>query len=140
MTPSSSTRWSESRLRSLERRAELVIAATGRFVVWAMSWTSGSTSLPSPARTIAIDPIAAPRGDLVAVGQGGHVLLPPANRQEAVGRQLAEIAGVVPALGVDRGSGGRRIAPVALEPVRTPREDLAVRRDPDLDAGDRLAH
>ncbi len=79
------------------------------------------------------------RVDLLPVGERQHVLLAAAEGQEAVGRQLAEVAGVVPALGVDRRRRRDGVLPVASEPVRAASKDLAVRRDPDLDVRDRLA-
>src|SRR5439155_21401488 len=53
--------------------------------------------------------------------------------------ERSEVAGVVPAVRVDRSGRGIRVLPVALEPAGPAGEDLAVLRDPDLDARDRLA-
>ena len=80
------------------------------------------------------------RVDLLAVWQRQHVLLPPAQRQDAVGRQLAEVAGVVPALVIDGRRRRLRVVPVAEESVGPADEELAVVGDADLHAGDRLAH
>ncbi len=77
--------------------------------------------------------------DLLPVRQGQHVLLPAAEDEETLGRDLAEVAGVVPAVGVDDRGGRRRVVPVAEEPVLAASEDLAVVGDPHLDPGDRLA-
>ena len=49
-------------------------------------------------------------------------------------REGAEVARVVPALGVDRGGRGLRVLPVPLEAARTAGQDLAVVGDPHLDA------
>ena len=46
---------------------------------------------------------------------------------------------MVPAVRVDRRRRRLGVVPVSREPVRAPGQDLAVVRDPDLDAGDRLA-
>ena len=77
--------------------------------------------------------------DLLAIGQGEHVLLPTAEGQHPVLGERAEIAGVVPALGVDGRRRGLRILPVAGEPAGPAGENLAVLGDPDFDARDRLA-
>ena len=77
--------------------------------------------------------------DLLAVRQRDHVLLAPAQGQEAIGAELAEVAGVVPAVGVDRGRGRLGVLPIADEAVRAAHEHLAVLRDPHLDPGNRLA-
>ena len=76
--------------------------------------------------------------DVRAVREDDHVLRAAAQRQEAVGVELAEIAGVVPA--VDQAGTGRLfVLPVAGEDVRAAHEDLAVLRDPDLDTRQRHA-
>ena len=77
---------------------------------------------------------------LLPVGQREHVLLAATEREHAVGREGTEIAGVVPAVGVDRGGGRLGVLPVAGEAPRPAGQDLAVIGDPGLDAGDRLAH
>ena len=91
------------------------------------------------ALVLAEDRLDVLRVHLLAVGQGEHVLLAAAEDEEPVGRELAEVAGVVPALGVDRGRGGLRVPPVTGEAAGAAGKDLAVLGEADLDAGDRLA-
>ena len=77
---------------------------------------------------------------LLAIGQRDHVLLAPAQGQEAVAAELAEIAGVVPAVGVDRGRRRLGVLPIADEAVRAADEHFAVIGNPHLHSGNRLAH
>ena len=91
------------------------------------------------ALVLAEDRLDVLRVDLLAVGEGEHVLLAAAEDEEPVRGELAEVAGVVPALGVDRGRRGLRVAPVAGEAAGAAGQDLAVLGEADLDAGDRLA-
>ena len=92
------------------------------------------------ARVVAQDRLEVLGVHLLPVGQREHVLLAAAEREHAVGREGTEIAGVVPAVGVDRGGGRLGVLPVAGEAPRPAGQDLAVVGDPGLDAGDRLAH
>jgi hypothetical protein len=77
--------------------------------------------------------------DLEAVGQRDHVLLPAVQPQETVRVELAEVSGVEPALLVDGGARGLLVLPIALEDVRSARDDLALVGDLHLDAGQRNA-
>src|SRR5439155_26527230 len=58
---------------------------------------------------------------------------------EAILVELPEVAGVEPAVGVERRACRRFVLPVALEDVRSVRDDLAVLGDLHLDAGKRDA-
>ena len=78
--------------------------------------------------------------DLLPIWQREHVLLAATEREHAVGREGTEVAGVVPAIGVDRGGGRLGVLPVAGEAPRPTGQDLPVLGDPCLDAGDGLAH
>src|SRR5437899_5887195 len=72
---------------------------------------------------------------LEAVGERDHVLLPSVQPEEAVRVELAKVAGVEPAILVDRRAGGFLVLPVALEDVRSVRDDLALVGDLHQDAG-----
>src|SRR6185295_1826356 len=74
-----------------------------------------------------------------AVGENDHVLLAAAQPEESILVELAEIPGVVPAVLVEDRTRRFLVLPVALEDVRTARDDLAVGGHPDLDAGQRRA-
>jgi hypothetical protein len=76
--------------------------------------------------------------DLLPIRQGDHVLLAALEGQQPLGRQHAEVAGVVPAVVVDGGSGGLGCPPVAEEPVRATNDDLAIVEDAKFHAGHRL--
>ena len=78
--------------------------------------------------------------DVRAVGEDDHVLLAAAQPQESVLVDLAEIAGVVPAVLVEDGACRLLVFPIALEDIRSAREDLAVRGDLDFDSGQGRAH
>ena len=97
--------------------------------------TSGSATTPTSATAVharqelldllGTDVLAAPDDDVGdAVGDG----------QVAVLVEDADVAGVVPAVGVEGRRRQRRIG-VADTTVRSPAEDLAVRLEPDLDPG-----
>ena len=53
------------------------------------------------------------RRDVLAAGGDDELLLAAGDRQEAVVVELAEVAGVEPAVGVDRLGGGGLVVPVA---------------------------
>ncbi len=79
------------------------------------------------------------RRHVLAVGVDDQLLLAVGDPQEALGVDLADVAGVEPPLGVDH---LRRLllhVPVALHDVGALGEDLAVLGDPHLHPGDRLA-
>ena len=77
--------------------------------------------------------------DVRAVGEDDHVLLAAPQPQEAVLVELAEVAGVVPAVLVEDRARRLLVLPVPLEDIRTARDHLAVRGDLHLDAGYRCA-
>ena len=77
------------------------------------------------------------RRDVFAAGRDDDVLLAVHDLQVSV-LPGADVAGVEPALRIDRLRGELRILEVALEDMRAPREDLAVLGQRHLDAGDRL--
>ena len=78
------------------------------------------------------------RGDVLAAGGDDDVLLAAGDLEEAVGVDLADVAGVEPA--VDERLAGRLVVlVVALEDVRPAHQDLAVVGDLHLAAGERLA-
>ena len=78
------------------------------------------------------------RRDVLAARGDDDVLLAAGDLDEAVGVDLAEVAGVQPAVD-DRLAGRLLVLVIALEYVRAPDEDLAVVRDPHLATGKRLA-
>src|SRR5680860_1923514 len=78
------------------------------------------------------------RGDVLAAGGDDDVLLAPGDRDEAVGVDRAEVAGVQPAVD-DRLAGGLVVLVVALEHVGALDEDLVVRGDLYFAAGEGLA-
>ena len=70
-----------------------------------------------------------------------HLLLPPLDEQSPLGIALADVSGVQPSVGVDRGTGtGARVRTVVTARHVLPAdEDLAVVGNPHLDACDRFA-
>jgi hypothetical protein len=80
------------------------------------------------------------RRDVLAARGDDDVLLAVGDPQEAAAVDLADVAGVEPPVGVDHLRRRVGLVVVALHHVRTSREDLSVRCDRHLDAGDRLAH
>src|SRR5690606_6722824 len=62
-----------------------------------------------------------------------HVLLPADDDQTAVGVEFSEVAGVQPAVGVDRFGGRLRIVEIALHHVVAADEDFAVAGDTHFD-------
>ena len=77
--------------------------------------------------------------EVLAAGRDDDVLLAAGDRQVAVVVELAEVAGVQPAVAVERLGGGLGVLPVAREDVRAAHQDLAVLGDRHLDAGQRRA-
>ncbi len=75
---------------------------------------------------------------LGAVRHHEHVLLAPLEREEAVRVEDSVVAGVIPAF-LEHGGGRLGALPISLEHVRSAHQDLAVRRDLDVDAGQHLA-
>src|SRR5215210_379720 len=71
------------------------------------------------------------RGDVLAARRDDDVLLAAGDREVAVLVELAEVAGVQPAV-LERLARGLLVLVVALEDVRPPDQDLAVVGDPDL--------
>ena len=61
-------------------------------------------------------------------GRLDQVLLPVGDAQAAVGVDLADVAGVEPAVAIDRLGGRLGLVVVPLHHVRSARQDLAVRR------------
>ena len=55
------------------------------------------------------------RRDVLAAGGDDQVLLAVGDAQEALGVELADVAGVQPAVGVDRLGGGALVLAVAVE-------------------------
>ena len=78
------------------------------------------------------------RKDVQPFGRDDHFLLAPADEQLAVGADLADVAGVEPAV-LERARGFLGGVEVAGRDVLAADEDLAVGGDLHLDAGDRLA-
>ena len=78
------------------------------------------------------------RGDVLAAGGDDDVLLAAGDLDEAVGVDLADVAGVEPAVD-DRLPGRLLVLVVALEDVRALDQDLAVVGDLDLAAGEGFA-
>src|SRR5215210_4318047 len=70
-------------------------------------------------------------GDVLAARRDDDVLLAAGDREVAVLVELAEVAGVQPAV-LERLARGLLVLVVALEDVRPPDQDLAVVGDPDL--------
>ncbi len=79
------------------------------------------------------------RRDVLAARGDEQLLLAVGHAQEAVGVDLAHVAGVDPALGVQRLAGRLLVPVVALEDVRPAHEDLPVLGDPQLGARQRVA-
>ena len=77
-------------------------------------------------------------GDVLAAGGHEDLLLAPGDPQEAVVVELADVAGVEPAV-ADRLGGRRVVAAVAAEQVDAAQADLAVVGDAHVDAGQRQA-
>ena len=77
--------------------------------------------------------------DVLAAGGDDQLLLPVGDLQEAVGVELADVAGVQPAVGVERLAGPLRVLVVAAHHQRAADQHLAVVGDPHLHAGERLA-
>ena len=71
------------------------------------------------------------RGDVLAAGGDDDLLLAPGDLQVAVVVELAQVAGVEPAVGVEHLGGGRLVVPVPLEDQVAGDQDLAVVGDPD---------
>ena len=88
---------------------------------------------------VGADPVLEQRGgDVLAAGGDDDLLLAAGDPQVAVLVELAEVAGVEPA--VDDRLGGRgRVVAVPAQTLTPCSEDLAVVRDPDAAAGQRLA-
>ena len=78
------------------------------------------------------------RRDVLAARGDDDVLLAIGDADEAV-LDDADVAGLEPALGVDRVARRVGLVVVALHDVRAARQDLAVLRDLHLDAVDRLS-
>ena len=72
-------------------------------------------------------------------GGDDELLLPAGHAEEALVVQRADVAGVQPAVGVERLGGGLLVAPVAAEHDRAADQDLAVVGDPDRGPRDRQA-
>jgi hypothetical protein len=64
------------------------------------------------------------RVDVDAAGDE-HVLLPPGDRVEAVGVAAGRVAGVEPAVGIERRSGRLRVVPVAEADMGAAQPQLA---------------
>ena len=79
------------------------------------------------------------RRDVLAARGDQDLLLATGDPDEAVVVELADVAGVEPAVGVDRLVGRGLVVPVPVEDDRSAQQDLAVVGDPDRDAGERLA-
>ena len=79
------------------------------------------------------------RGDVLAAGGDQDLLLAAGDPDEALVVDLAEVAGVEPAVGVERLGGRRVVVPVAGEDLAAPEQQLAVVGDPDRGAGQRAA-
>ena len=84
-------------------------------------------------------PLEIARHHFLAVGQHQQLLLAAGDLEKAVGVELAQVAGVQPAVADGLGR-RRRVVPVALHDVRPARQHLAVGGDLHLDAGQRPAH
>src|SRR5829696_2969258 len=78
-------------------------------------------------------------GEVLAARGDDDVLLAACDREEAVVVDLAEVAGMQPALVVEDLLGRLLVRPVAREDAGAAHEDLAVPRDRHLDALERLA-
>ena len=78
-------------------------------------------------------------GDVLAAGGHQDLLLAPGDPDEALVVDLADVAGVEPAVGIDGLGGGLRVGPVAGEDLAALEHDLAVVGDPDGGAGQRPA-
>ena len=76
------------------------------------------------------------RGDVLAAGRHDDVLLAIGDAEKAPIVEQADIPGVEPAFAVERVGGGLGFLVVAGHDMRPAGEDLSVRRDLDLDAGD----
>ena len=79
------------------------------------------------------------RRHVLAGGADDQLLLAVDDRQVAVLVELADVAGAVPAVGVDRRGGLLRLVAVAAHQQRAAHQDLAVVVEPELDAGDAAA-
>ena len=79
------------------------------------------------------------RGDVLAARGDDELLLAAGDAQEALVVQRAEVAGVQPAVGVERLLGRCLVLPVAAEDDLAAEQDLAVVGDPGGDAGQGLA-
>ena len=77
--------------------------------------------------------------DVRAVGENDHVLLAATQPEEAVLVDLAEVAGVVPAIVIEDGACGLLVLPVPLEDVGSARKDFTVGADLHRDPGQRRA-
>jgi hypothetical protein len=75
-----------------------------------------------------------------AVGEHDHVARPAAEDEASGGVEMPGVARVVPALGVEHRGGRLGVVPVALEQRRSPEQDLALGRDPELERRHRPAH
>src|SRR5262249_27272496 len=71
-------------------------------------------------------------GDVLTAGGDDDVLLAAGDREVAVPVELPDVAGVEPAVLVDRLPGGRLVLVVALEDVGPADQDFTVVGDPDL--------
>ena len=69
------------------------------------------------------------RRDVLAAGGDQDLLLPAGDLDEPVDVELAQVAGVEPAVGVDRGRRGLVVLPVALHHLAALEQQLAVVRD-----------
>src|SRR5206468_6747033 len=72
---------------------------------------------------------------VVARRRHDDVLLPVDDREVALGVEAADVAGVEPAAGVEHLGRPLRVVEVAAEDTWAPDEDLVVRSEADLDAG-----
>src|SRR5215469_12383357 len=79
------------------------------------------------------------RGNVLAAGRDDELFLPAGYPQEAFVVQRAEVAGVQPAVGVDRLLGGCVVAPVTDRDDAAAQQHLAVLSDLGAHAGERLA-
>jgi hypothetical protein len=78
--------------------------------------------------------------DVFAAAADEDVLLAVGDDEVPAGAPAPDVAGVEPALGIERLGGGIGIAPVALHDVGTARQDLPILRYADLHVVQRLAH
>src|SRR5207245_2002101 len=71
--------------------------------------------------------------DVLAAGSDQELLLAIGDAQITLVVEFTDVAGMQESFGVERLAGGLRVLEIAEEDVRSAREDLAVRRDADLE-------